>query len=458
VRAAAAVLLFCLLLLGIGLAGPPVEGPGYIHDECYQAFTAHRYALGDPDAWRWGERPVLEKMTKDDLTSATTYEWVHPPFAKLMMASAISAFGFTPTVYRLGSVLCGWLTIAMLLWLGWRSFGPRVGLFAAILVPLEGIFFVMSRVAMNDIYVTAALTGCVAATYKVWKAPGVRRRPWAVVAGLAAGIAIATKWNAAPTLVVCGLMVGWCLLRAEKWPAAIALWVLAFVVTPALVYLACYAPYFALGHGLSDLATLQKDIIDFHRGLKAGHSSSSRWYQWPALVRPVWLYQADGVEKDTLREIYAFGNPALWWVMFPAVLLTTYRAWREKSVEDAFVAVPFLAVWLPWAVIGRVTFIQYMLPAVPFGMLAIARTIDHTWRARAATVGGIYLALAGVCFAYYYPILTGMSVSSASVQSHHWFWFDAWRPCSGDCDDVGKKWLPMATTAVDTTTTSTTAP
>ncbi len=418
-----------------GLAGPPVDPPGFIHDECYQAFTAHRYAIGDPHAWRWGERDVLEKATQDDLTASTTYEWVHPPLAKLVMAGFIRAFGFTPTVFRLGSVLAGLATVAIALLLGRRLFGLGVGALAGILIALDGMFFVLSRVAMNDIYVTVLLTACVAATYRTWVAPtDGARRGWALLTGVVAGLTIATKWNAAPTLIVSGLAVALVLWRGERSKlAAVALWGVAFVALPVVVYVACYAPYLALGHGLGDLLKLQQDIIAFHRGLTSGHSSSSRWYEWPLLVRPVWFYQANGIGEGTLREIYGFGSPLIWWLMFPAVIVLAVHAWRTRSVADAFVVVPFLAVWLPWAVIGRVTFIQYVLPGLPFGALAIARLASLYGGKHFVKIAAGYGLAVALVFAHFYPILVGRSVPSAQVHGVRWFWFPGWRPCSGDC-------------------------
>jgi dolichyl-phosphate-mannose-protein mannosyltransferase len=434
-------------LMFYGLSGPPMEGPGYIHDECYQAFTAHRYAIGDPHAWRWGERDVMEKFGTSDLTSATTYEWVHPPLAKLIMAGFIRALGFHPAAYRAGSVVLGLLGIVVTFLLARRMFGLGVATLAAVLVSFDGMYFVLSRVAMNDIYVTGLLVACVGATYAAYTAQGLAaRRGWALVSGLVAGLAIATKWNAAPTLIVCGLVVLWSLWRGERVRAvAVVGWVGAYVVIPAAVYAACYAPYLAQGYGLAELASLQRDIWAFHKSLRSGHSSSSRWYEWPLLVRPVWFYQADGLGPQTLREIYGFGNPLLWWLMFPAVIGLGVRAWRTRSVDDAFVVVPFLAVWLPWTIIGRVTFIQYVLPALPLGAIAVARVLSllsGRYFARLAAGYGLAVVL---CFAHFYPILVGRSVPTASVQGQRWFWFPGWRPCSGDCDGT-----PSASATADT--------
>ena len=69
-----------------GSYAQPGDPPEYVHDECYQAFTAHRYAIGDRDAWNpFATRESAARVTPSDMTRWTTYEWVHPPTAKLIM-------------------------------------------------------------------------------------------------------------------------------------------------------------------------------------------------------------------------------------------------------------------------------------------------------------------------------------------------------------------------------------
>src|SRR5262249_6110962 len=134
----------------------------------YQAFTAHRYVLGDPHAWGpVADRTVLEQTATDDLTKTTTYEWVHPPTAKLVMAGLIAVGGFRPFVFRLGSVLCGLLAIAGAFLLADRLYGRSVAIWTGVLLCMDGLFFVMSRTAMNDIYATAALIWC---AHALWRA------------------------------------------------------------------------------------------------------------------------------------------------------------------------------------------------------------------------------------------------------------------------------------------------
>jgi dolichyl-phosphate-mannose--protein O-mannosyl transferase len=413
----------------VDLSGPPVEGAGYVHDECYQAFTAHRYALDDPDAWRYGDRATVEKLRKDDLTANTTYEWVHPPFAKLVMSWFIRAFGFTPTVYRLGSVLMGVLAAAGMMALAHRLYGARVALIAGVLLAFDGLFFSMSRIAMNDVYVAAP---CAWLVYATARASTSRQRieAWTALAGACAGVAIATKWNAAPLCILGALLTLGAAWTSAHRARAVAAWVASFALLPLAIYLASYAPFFRLGNGLDELAALTKQIIDFHRSLRAGHSSSSHWYEWPLAIRPVWLYQADGPTADTVRNMYLFPNPILWWGLFGAVIYVAVRSIRARAVHEVFVWLPFAAAWLPWSVIGRVTFIQYLMPGLVFGVLALAVVLDELARrspgwSRAARV---YVVVAALAFGNLYPMLTGTPEPRAQVSSPRWFWIPIWRP------------------------------
>src|SRR5215470_17828402 len=107
-RTAALVIGLMALVLMFRLDDPPgdrVSGDGkptYVHDECYQAFTAHRYAAGDPNAWNpRGSRREAAAFDSSDMTATAAYEWTHPPTAKLVMAAFIRLFGFVPVAYRL---------------------------------------------------------------------------------------------------------------------------------------------------------------------------------------------------------------------------------------------------------------------------------------------------------------------------------------------------------------------
>jgi predicted membrane-bound dolichyl-phosphate-mannose-protein mannosyltransferase len=436
------VLLAAAVLLLYRLGDPPEssrrpqEGPAYVHDECYQAFTAHRYVLGDPNAWSpWATRKDAASFATSDMTSWTTYEWVHPPSAKLVMAGFIRALGFTPVSYRLGSVVFGLLTLFLLWRVASRMRGPVFGLLALSLLAMDGMWFVFSRIAMNDIYVTGCVMAAMYAAYRFWT-DSARRPAWLLASGALFGLGITMKWNAAPVHV--GMMIltlgriifdratGAC--RGRALTALAAAWLGGYLLAPPVLYLLSYTPYFLAGHSLADLGDLHYQIWSYHHALKAQHSQGSPWWQWPLMIRPVWLFLHHSPEGA--RTIHAMGNPLLWWLFLPALAYVAFRYLRRREPQDAFILCGFMGAWLPWAFVGRVAFMQYLLPGLPFGALAVAmllRDLTGLTRRWRVPVAGVYAACCLAAFAHFYPILSARPVSPESLAGRRWFWVEQWR-------------------------------
>jgi dolichyl-phosphate-mannose--protein O-mannosyl transferase len=314
-----------------------------------------------------------------------------------------------------------------------RMRGRAFALFVGAVLGCDGMWLVMSRVAMNDIYLTAATTAALWAFERHWSTEGRARTRWLFACATLFGVAVSIKWSALAPLVECAALV---LLRSvvlrdasSRARATRALvCVAAFVALPLAIYLASYAPYFAQGHGLGEWVSLQRLIAKFHLQLESTHPSASPWWSWPLDLKPVWFFEHESGSE--VRELYAMGNPAIFWLMVPAVLFVALRFARARSRADGIILLGFLGQWLPWALVGRLTFIQYFLPAVPFGVLAIASVIDDAaaslakWRWSPAVA---YVAICGATCAYFYPLWTALPVARATYDSSHWIWFDVWR-------------------------------
>jgi dolichyl-phosphate-mannose--protein O-mannosyl transferase len=439
-RGALIVLGIAALVIIVRLNDPPAgyaqpgDPPVYVHDECYQAFTAERYALGDREAWNpFATRATMAKFATGDMGQWTVYEWVHPPTAKLIMAGFIKLFGFQPTAYRLGSALFGILTLLLTWRLGVRMRGAEFGLVALVLIAADGLVFTMSRIAMNDIYCAACILGAMLALYRWW----TEDKPlWLALAGVTFGIGLTMKWSAGPLWVSMGAIaaarIAWEALsgkrggRALAWTAAA--WVGGFIVAPPILYLASYIPYFLSDYTWADFEMLNKQIWWYHQQLKATHSMSSRWWEWPLVTRPVWFFLHP--EVDQVRLIYGMGNPILWWAFLPSLAWVAIRWLRKREPADGLILCGFFGLWLPWAFVGRVAFLQYLLPAVPFGALAVATALTDL-RAGLKRVGGVVfpLYMVGVVavFINFYPMWSAYPISAEDFKGHRYFWFEAWR-------------------------------
>ena len=211
-----------------------------------------------------------------------------------------------------------------------------------------------------------------------------------------------------------------------------------FVAIPALIYLLSYLPFRDYGDRwlLSRMIHNQGTMFEYHSGLEATHDFASPWHEWPSMKRPIWYYSriVTGVYKEGgLREgISSFGNPAVWWLGIPAALYMIYLWWEKKDRTAAFLFVGYLAQYLPWFFVTRITFIYHYFPSVVFVVLMImysllqwkSRMEKHNRRAFPALLL-VYGAAAVGLFLLFYPVLSGQPVEAAFVDKYL-RWFPDW--------------------------------
>ncbi|QIX28001.1 phospholipid carrier-dependent glycosyltransferase [Nocardioides sp. JQ2195] len=153
---------------------------------------------------------------------------VHPPVGKWMIALGEKAFGMDPYGWRIASAVVGALMILLMCRLVRRLTGSTLlGCVAGLLLCLDGMHLVLSRLALLDIFlafwILAAVTALVAD--RDWTRERMVRmveergrsgwgplkgmwfRPWRLVAGICFGLAIGTKWSALYPLAVFGILV-----------------------------------------------------------------------------------------------------------------------------------------------------------------------------------------------------------------------------------------------------------
>ncbi len=154
---------------------------------------------------------------------------VHPPMGKWLIAIGEQLFGFNSFGWRFASVVFGSLLVLMTIRLARRlSRSTMVGAIAGILLTLDGLAFVMSRVGLLDIFQAFFLVAGVSAVAadRDWFrhhladhlravgkphldgvfGPAQGWRPWRLVAGVMFGLACATKWNSVFVLATMGIV------------------------------------------------------------------------------------------------------------------------------------------------------------------------------------------------------------------------------------------------------------
>jgi dolichyl-phosphate-mannose-protein mannosyltransferase len=173
------------------------------------------------------------------------------------------------------------------------------------------------------------------------------------------------------------------------------------------------------------------------------HPYLSRPYGWLLLARPVaYYYQAPKTCGASLcsQEVLGIGNPALWWATIPAFFAVAWAWIARRDWRAPAILVIFAAGYLPWFredSAHRVMFLFYMLPNVPFMALAVTMAIGMALgRRRASTVRrsvgtgavAVYLAAVIVMFGYFYPVLSGRTITYDQWHSRMWFHQCATKP------------------------------
>ena len=423
------VLALLLFLLAAAFRLPGLGFPKEEYfDEVYHAKSARQYLAG--------EQPI---------------EWVHPPLAKLLIATGVKAFGYESWAWRLVPALAGSLLAPVFFFLARRALTTeRAALLATLVLLADGVYLVQSRIAMTNIF--AVLFQCTAALFLLRASRAERLSLGAMsLLGLAIGLAVSTRWTSLLAVAFLGLVL--ITLRGKRFfrPRELCLVFLAFAVIPLLLYTASYLPLVERGQlrvagsepnalrslpdlarGARDLWQEQRNVWGYHANLKEPHPYFSEWWKWPWLVRPTWYFYEQ--KNDWVRGIVAIGNPALWWLSLPVTLYALWRGIQKRDPRYLFAATGFLCLYLPWGLSPRtLNFGHYLFEAIPYACLSLGLVLDQLWDgASARWLARSYLALLWLLFFHFLPFLTAFPVPAPWFfyrilgGPQPWSWFAKW--------------------------------
>lgn len=403
---------------------------------------------------------------------------VHPALGKWLIGMGVEVFGYDALGWRIASVVAGTLTIALLFMLAKRILHSTVGAVTSSgLLAIDPLHFVQSRVAMLDIFV--CLFGVAAFLFLVYdrerlltrlsgrnetrsSSNFLLRRPWRMAAGAAAGAATASKWSGALfVLAVLALSIAWEISarRADGKPSALRRALadeglsitLSLVVLPAAVYAASFigrvdgtllaAPW-SQGSWWVSFWQRHSYMLDFHRTLTSSHSYQSPPWSWPLLKRPVSYFFCSGsdcqpdVAAGAYDEVLATGSPFVWWVSLLALVYVAVRwiARRDLAGAEGVILGGFVFTYALWPLLaaGRgAVFLFYLLPSIPFMMLAlgyVTTRIGASWAAKTAV--GLFAAGAIGLFAFYYPLLAAVPIPRSDWEARIWVFDDCDKPAA----------------------------
>jgi len=454
--------------------------PEYYFDEVYHAFTAEAYSRNDPKGYEWWHQAP----------DGVAYEWLHPPVAKLFQGFSIKILGNTSFAWRLPSALFGTLVIGAIYQLGRvLSKDRKAGLLAALIASFEGLLLVQSRIAMNDIFVTFfILLACVFHwKYLTSKKSNLATR-YLLLAGLAAGFAMASKWSGVFVLLIFGLSELLLFATNKKFskfkrlmgvvfvfeviPAIIlglllknmlfltkgehleiltlgssllilemflGFWALGYkkftvlfvslVVLPITVYVASFGQFWLQlrTNNLLTFRDLHHQIWWYQTHLEAHHPWESRPQQWMLNLKPVW-YHVDYEEKRA-GNIFALANPSISWLGLLSMMALTLWGTYKRKWQYLYLFVAYVSVWTPWFASPRIMFFYHYTPAM--ALLSVSLGLACWELLQTKAVVGRILAVAIIMisaslFVYFYPFWTGFKIPIEWINQY--YWFPSWKP------------------------------
>lgn len=450
-----------------------------VFDETYYVKDAwSQWLLGYTANWPDGADDAFGSGTVPDSLTTGSFS-VHPPLGKwliglgMWMFGADSAFG-----WRAAVALCGTLSV-LLVYLIAKTItsSTPVATVAGFLLAIDGLSIVLSRVALLDGILTFfVLLGCWFVLLDrrrhldrlrtrlanhhdprtPW-GPVLWNRPWLFAAGVAFGAATAVKWSGLYVLAAFGLYIVVTDALARRrlgvtfWPVdAMRQGAVAFVLlvpVAALTYLSSWTGWLVTAGGydrqsaagqeadgpwawvpepLRALWRFHESIYAFHVGLSTPHGYQSDAWQWPLLVRPTSMHWSQS--GDTVEAVSSIPNPLIWWAGIAAAVLLLVVFVRFRDAQAAFVLTGIAATYAPWLLYPDRTIFQfYTVAMMPFLVIAIAlaahRIAGSTQpdrRLSGQRVVLIFLIVATLLSAFWYPVWTAMPVPYEFWRLHNW--------------------------------------
>lgn len=409
------IILFFILLFSLVIRLYRISEPKkYYFDEVYHVVTARAYAQNNKAAYNPFSPPPEEN---------TAFDWLHPPLAKMFQAASIKIVGDNSFGWRLPGAIFGTGVVAGVFILGLVLFNPTVAVFASLVIAFENLTFVMSRITMNDIFVTFfTLFSFIFAALYAKKGKNV----FLILCSLFLGFAVSSKWTGLYAII--GILIFLAIWAVSKPRRNFNQYYIFIVVIPPIIYLLSYSQYWLMGYTVRDFVNLHKQIWWYQKrgDLKhsyattplfcapEGLSGSKEFCPWALDVRPVYLsYESYGTDKA--GYIYNLGNPLIFWLGVGAVSYTIGKFIEKRERKILLLLIGYFIFWLPWVFTPRILFFHHYLPSVPFMSIALGMGLATVAKTKFWMLSLAAVLIFALAFFYFYPISSGFPIPIDSI-------------------------------------------
>ena len=311
-----------------------------VFDEIYYVRDAYsQWVNGAPTSWPSGLPLTMDPDVLAQLQDAGSYA-VHPPLGKWIIGLGMWLFGASdPVGWRIATAVLGSLIVLLIALITRKLLGSTLlAVIAGLLVGIDGIDIVMSRVALLDgvlaFFVVAGFGLIVldraqlARLWAQWESeqagipperrgdwgPVFWRRPWLYAAGIVFGLACGVKWNGLYFLAGMGvyLVVADMIARRRHGLRA---WFSAGILTQGLASFVMLVPLAVVSY----LATwtgwlLSSDGWDRDWADTDGNAATGFWSWVPRSLQSLWHYHQQMYQwHSTLDQPHPYATSPLGW-------------------------------------------------------------------------------------------------------------------------------------------------
>eukprot|EP00004_Rigifila_ramosa_P017965 TRINITY_DN4424_c0_g1_i3.p1 TRINITY_DN4424_c0_g1~~TRINITY_DN4424_c0_g1_i3.p1 ORF type:complete len:452 (+),score=75.03 TRINITY_DN4424_c0_g1_i3:371-1726(+) len=306
----------------------------------------------------------------------------------------------------------------------------RVSLFGASL-PALFLIFDQCYLLESRIIVTDAVLLCgIAMSYYCWER--VKNAPrsstesvmFLILTGVSMGCCLSTKWTSLGTFGVIGIETAVILFSRlrKEWLAnsdrVVVDWAVHFSTLfciPVFIYVACWVAHIVIlkyrpGDGyvpgnrmdpnaslgiwdtINLIIGLQNSLYQTQKLITQPHGSMSNWWSWPWIVHGMGMWGERPPTHYPRATIYMIGNPVSWysvtasfyffifWLfLLPFRDLSSFLSADERGFlrRGIIPLSAYLANWLPYIFVPRVTFLYHYLPVLYSGLILCGLVFDH---------------------------------------------------------------------------------
>ena len=379
---------------------------GYIFDEIYYAKNANSLIEHGVELNEQGGADFI----------------VHPPLGKWLIGIGIKIFGNNEFGWRIIPALVGTACVILIYLIAQRLFNSIfLSSTAALLMALDGLALVMSRVALLDIFLMFFILLCCyfILTNNLW------------LSGVAIGLAGASKWSGFFLIpLIIALTINWKNLQLSSLLRRLV----QFIFIPIGVYFITWSGWILNSNGwgrqsggnlFTSLWKYHIEILNFHRDLSEKHAYNANPWSWLVLGRPTSFYYespSDCGAASCAQEILAIGTPVLWWAGVFAIAVTAGLFIVSKDRIAAFILAGIAGTYLPWFLIqGRTMFYFYAISILPFLILALIYTFNWALKYKDyRKYIGAFIIVVAINFIYFLPIFLGIQMPYSDWLDRMW--------------------------------------